>query len=148
MTPRPTQTPTNAPVPTNPATSTVSAAPTFSGIVSVSGWSATCGGLSESDCQGVALVFIHSLGFPGAGLLEATGGRLSIVFSEKCPTVLPDWADSSQCWQVQAQRDTGDEVCEVIARRFGTSVFGFGQVGGDDMSGAAFPPKAWNPCAR
>ena len=112
--------------------------------VKVGDWTASCLGVSRSDCTGIAALFINNLAWSGASVLRDSGGRVSIAPRPDCPAVPPD-DDGSVCWQASAVVPTG-RVCMVVARRADAGSFGFGQVGGDDMTGRMGPPPEWPPC--
>ena len=99
------------------------------------GWTATCSWVQADDCKGVAKLFVNNLARNWKGVLDASGGRI-VVEARACPGPLPDWADSSTCWQATAAAMRGD-VCMVIARnpKAPGAVSTFGQIGGDDMTG-------------
>lgn len=113
--------------------------------VRVGDWTASCVGVSAADCQGIAALFINNLAWSGTSVLRDSGGRLSIAQRPDCPSV-PDYDDGSVCWQASAAVPTG-RVCMVVARQNIESPFGFGQVGGDDMTDrAGGPPEGWPTC--
>ena len=112
--------------------------------VKVGDWTASCVGVSPTDCEGIAALFVNNLAWSGASVLRDSGGNVSIAPRPDCPAV-PDYADSSVCWQATALVP-GGRVCMVVARQK-MGPFGFGQVGGDEMAGsAAGPPPGWSTC--
>jgi hypothetical protein len=113
--------------------------------IDVGEWQAICmGGVVVGDCKGVAKLFINNLARNWHSVFEQSGGHLSVAARPQCPSAIPDWADPTSCWQAMAPVSDGD-VCMIIAR--GPSSLGFGQVGGDDMTGRAVYPESWEPCA-
>lgn len=111
-------------------------------------WTAACEGVPADDCEGVATLFIHNLARNGQRVLEESGGRLVVEARLGCPKV-PDWADPGTCWQASEEVSDGT-VCMVVARQSPprTST-GFGQVGGDDLTGRATivaRSLEWPPC--
>ncbi|MFN8622913.1 MAG: hypothetical protein U0869_19420 [Chloroflexota bacterium] len=108
-------------------------------------WTARCVEVPETDCRGAAGLFINNLARSWQSVLDDTGGRITVVPRPTCPRV-PDWADPSFCWQVSAEVPDAP-VCMVVARqdppRDGG---GFGQVGGDDLTGRAAVPSPWPGC--
>jgi hypothetical protein len=123
---------------------TTSVGPT-SAYVAVGSWTATCHEVPLADCQGIATVFVANLARTWQPIFEASGSQISVVARPDCPTV-PDWADGWQCWQATASSPTGS-VCMVIARLDTPEASGFGQVGGDEMSGRfASPDLSFPDC--
>lgn len=113
--------------------------------VRVGDWTATCVGVWPADCTGIAAVFVNNLAWSGESVLRDSGGRVSIAPRPDCP-VVPEWADGGVCWQASASVPTG-RVCMVVARQNVQDAFGFGQVGGDDLTGRlGGPPPGWPTC--
>jgi len=145
--PAPTPVLTAAPALT-PAPTTVTPAPTATPapVVQVGDWSASCDRVDTDDCQGVAAFFVNNLARSQRSVFEQSGGTLSVEPRPECPAV-PGWADSDFCWQATALV-SGGSICMVIARQGPSRPVGFGQVGGDDMTGrAGGPPVGWPICA-
>ena len=106
----------------------------------VGDWSARCDRVSEADCDGVARLFINNLARSGTWVLQQSHGLLTVEPMTTCPA-LPEWADPSHCGQAVATVTEGP-ICMVIARQSQPNELGFGQFGGDDMSGRlADPPR-------
>jgi hypothetical protein len=66
-----------------------------------------------------------------------------------CP-VVQDFIDPSYCWQAMAPTRSG-RVCMVVGRQTDavppeSRLFGFGQVGGDDLTGRMVTPENWPLC--
>jgi hypothetical protein len=97
-------------------------------VITVGGYPVACNGISMETCRRVAGLAINNMAWirPTYGLIHANPRR-------SCPAV-PDWADSSSCWQVYIPFRNG-QVCMVVARGFDGH---FGQVGGDQIAG---PPS-------
>lgn len=132
---------TPAPTMATPPTTTTPAP-----VVQVGEWSAECFGVGADDCQGVAALFVNNLARSQQWVLEQSGGALSVDPRPDCPPV-PGWADPGFCWQATALV-SGGSICMVIARQGPSRPVGFGQVGGDDMTGrAGDPPEGWPTCA-
>jgi hypothetical protein len=96
--------------------------------IDVDDWSVACGFLDPATCRPVAALALNNLGWrhPARPMGTIT------VQARDCPRnrAWPDWADPSQCWQVQIPLDPGPEqACMVIARR--PQLGGYGQVAGD-----------------
>ena len=114
--------------------------------VAVGDWTATCDGVATADCQGVAALFVNNLARGWKRVFDESGGRLVVEPRPDCPPV-PSWADASGCWQASAPMSNG-VVCMVIDRQSPPRTsHGFGQVGGDDLTGrAGGPPPGWPTC--
>lgn len=142
--------PAPSPVPTARTTAPTTAAPTKRAtpapVVQVGDWSASCHRVGADDCQGVAALFVNNLARSQQSIFEQSGGMLTVEPRPVCPTV-PAWADPESCWQATALA-SGVSVCMVIARQGPSRPIGFGQVGGDDLTGrAGGPPDGWPTCA-
>lgn len=125
-----------------PATATPTPTATSAPVVEVGDWSANCDRADADDCKGVAALFVNNLARSQEWVFEQSGGTLSVEPRPDCPAV-PDWADPRFCWQATALV-SGGSVCMVIAKQGHSLPFGFGQVGGDDMTGlAGGPPEGW-----
>lgn len=124
------------------------ASPSPGPTVRFDGWTADCSTVQVGDCEGVARLFVNNLAWNSRGVLDASGGRIAVEARSACPSSMPDWAESSSCWQASAAGPTGD-VCMVVARQADPARAGsaFGQVGGDEMAGrAGGPPAGWPVC--
>ena len=146
-TPSPSTIPTAAPTVSPAPTLTETPAPTATpaAVVQVGEWSAECDRVEADDCRGVAALFVNNLARSGQWVFEQSGGTLSVEPRPECPA-LPDWADPAFCWQATVLVSTGP-LCMVIARQGPSRPVGFGQVGGDDMSGrAGGTPVDWPTC--
>ena len=142
-TPTLTRTPTVIPAPTLTETPRPTATPTMA--VKVGEWSASCKGVVTGDCAGVAALFVNNLARNWESVFDQSGGMLSVEPRPDCPAV-PDWADPAFCWQATALVPSG-QICMVVARQTVSGSFGFGQVGGDDLTGlVGGPPKGWPFC--
>ena len=116
-------------------------------VVAIGEWSATCNAVEVSDCDGIARVFINNLARNGAWVLKESGGTIAVTLRTNCP-VRADSVEAS-CWQASAAIADG-RICMLVSRQRGPDPLGvgFGQVGGDDMSGrAGGPPTGWPICA-
>jgi hypothetical protein len=117
--------------------------------VQVEEWTATCTDVPELDCRGVAALFINNLARSGGGVFDASDGMVAVVRRSACPAGIPEFFDPTSCWEATASGPHGP-VCMIIAasRPAATPpIPPFGQVGGDDMSGAfGGPPAEWLPC--
>ena len=144
-TPTPTPTPTAAPVATQAPTMIAIPTPSASlaESVKIGDWSADCDGVATDDCEGVAALFVNNLARSWHWVFDQSGGTLSVEPRPQCPT-LPDWADGGYCWQVTASVRSGS-ICMVVARQTRTLPLGFGQVGGDEMTGRAGGPAKGEP---
>lgn len=109
-------------------------------------WTASCRDVPKNDCKGVAKLFVNNLARSGTAVFEDSDGTLTVEPRPRCPSRLPDWADPTYCWQANAASSAanGPDVCMIIAR--GPGRFGFGQVGGDDLTGRFVAPDWWQPC--
>jgi hypothetical protein len=108
-------------------------------------WTAICLGVEPDVCHDVAVLFINNLAWNWDWVLDQSGGQLAVEPRPECPAV-PDWADPSFCWQAVASVTDGT-VCMVVAHQYVPRNFGYGQVGGDDMSDrAAVPGHEAPPC--
>jgi hypothetical protein len=113
--------------------------------VTVGEWSARCEGVGSGDCEGVAALFVNNLARSWKSVFDQSGGMLSVEPRPDCPAV-PDWADPSFCWQASALVWSGP-ICMVVARQTISRPLGFGQVGGDEMTGrAGHPATGWPTC--
>jgi hypothetical protein len=113
--------------------------------VKVGHWSARCEGVATADCEGVAALFVNNLARSSQSVFDESGGMLSVEPRPDCPAV-PDWADPSFCWQATASATSGP-ICMVVAKQTVSGSLGFGQVGGDDMTGRLGPAgKGWATC--
>jgi hypothetical protein len=115
--------------------------------VKVGDWTASCIGVSQTDCEGIASLFINNLARSWKSVFDESGGRVSVEPRPDCPAI-PEWADGSFCWEAEARVSTG-AVCMVVARQMDPvkAGAGFGQVGGDEMTGrAGGPPEGWPTC--
>jgi hypothetical protein len=141
--PTPTATPTIIPAPTLTETPAPTAPPTAA--VKVGEWSAKCERVGTGDCEGVAALFVNNLARSGKSVFDQSDGIVSVEPRPECPA-LPDWADPAFCWQATAVVPSGP-ICMVVARQTVSGSLGFGQVGGDDLTGlAGGPPKGWPTC--
>lgn len=131
------------PAPTRIETVGPTAAPLPS--VVVGDWSAKCERVEPSDCEGVALLFVNNLARGWQAVFDQSGGVLTVAARADCPAA-PDWAVPDVCWQATAVMTDGP-ICMVVARQLQPAEIGFGQVGGDDMSGRlGGPPVEWPRC--
>jgi hypothetical protein len=64
-------------------------------------------------------------------------GVITVVARGACQPV-PEWADGAMCFDAHVPVAPPQEVCLVIARR--PALGGYGQVGGDEVSGLFLPP--------
>ncbi|MEO8698070.1 MAG: hypothetical protein ABI658_31520 [Acidimicrobiales bacterium] len=113
------------------------------------GWNVTCVDVGFVDCHGVAALFVNNLARSYGSVLAESGGQVTVVPRPQCPRV-PSFIDATSCWQAIAPAADKD-VCMVVGRDLPavppeSRIFGFAQVGGDDMSGRAVPPQDWPPC--
>ena len=144
--PEPSRSPVSATPVSTPtaATSTPSATPA---TVRVDDWTATCLGVPEAVCLGVARVFVGNLGKLGGRVLHASGGSMSVEERSVCPDAVPDYMDRALCWQASAP---GANVCMIVAASLPEAtqpIPPFGQVGGDNLTGlAGAQPVGWPPC--
>jgi hypothetical protein len=144
-TPNLTEAPTVDPAPTVAETPEPTATPAAV-TVRAGDWTATCDGVPDDDCQGVAALFVNNLARNWQWVFDQSGGKLSVEPRPKCPTVR-EWADPDFCWQATALVSTGS-ICMVIARQGPARPAGFGQVGGDNVTGrAGGMPAGWPMCA-
>ena len=112
--------------------------------VKVGEWSAICEGVGTGDCEGVAALFVNNLAWSGKSVFDQSGGIVSVTPRPECPAV-PDYADPAFCWQATALVPSGP-ICMVVARLTVAGPRGFGQAGGDDLTGRAIGPPNWPIC--
>jgi len=112
--------------------------------VKVGEWSALCEGVGTGDCMGVAALFVNNLAWSEESVFIQSRGIVSITPRPACPTV-PDYADPAFCWQATALVPSGP-ICMVVAKSRVAGPLGFGQVGGDDLTGRLGPPPDWPRC--
>jgi hypothetical protein len=106
--------------------------------VAVNDWVVACDRVSRDDCRRIAGVFVYNLARSQQRVHDESGGRLTVAPQSGRPFL----------WQASAATSSGT-ICMVIAHMGSTvnGAFGFGQVGGDDMSGRAGPPPTgWAGC--
>jgi hypothetical protein len=98
------------------------------------GWTVACRNTSAIPCAAIASLALNNM---ARGRPPAPTGVISVVARGACAPV-PDWADGTACFDARVPLAPGQEVCLVIARR--PSLGGYGQVGGDEVSGMLVPP--------
>lgn len=142
-TPVPTETdvPSSVPSPTR----SDRPAPSEPPALKVGDWSVTCDGVPADDCAGVAALYVGNLARSWKSVFDESGGTLVVEPRPDCPAA-PGQEPSRGCWEASASVSDGS-VCMVIARQPTSRPPGFGQVGGDAMSGrAGDPPRGWLTC--
>jgi hypothetical protein len=148
----PTPYPTQTPAPTAPVSPTVTPTatgptPRLPGVVQreLEGWQVTCVDVEFVDCHGVAALFVNNLAWNTGWVLDQSGGMVTVAARRDCPAL--EHFDATSCWQARAPIEVGD-VCMVVARQLPEIAwkFGFGQVGGDDLTGRLGPPPNWPLC--
>ena len=114
-------------------------------------WTAQCNGTKESVCRGVAALFVNNLARQKPRVHDASAGELAVERRSACPKTPKGFRDNT-CWQATAEGPDGP-VCMVVAkmtdalREKARSDLGYGQIGGDEMTGAAGEPSAdWPTC--
>lgn len=98
------------------------------------GWTVACRGTAAEQCGAVASLALNNL---ARSRPEAPTGVIRVVDRGACAPV-PDWADGTTCFDAHIPLAPSVEVCLVVARR--PALGGYGQVGGDEVSGLALPP--------
>ena len=97
--------------------------------VTTDGWTVSCVGTVPDVCRSVASLALNNM---ARSRPQNPTGTISIVARGPCAPV-PDWADGSSCLDVHVPIAAGQEVCLVMAPR--PRLGGYGQVGGDEVSG-------------
>jgi hypothetical protein len=100
----------------------------------IDGWTVTCASTAADVCQAVAGLALNNMARSAPSSPTAT---IRVERRSGCPPV-PDWADGSACWNAQVPLAAGAEVCIVVAYR--PALGGYGQVGGDEVSGLVPKP--------
>ena len=100
----------------------------------VEGWTVSCRGTGAGACAGVASLALNNL---ARSRPREPTGVITVVARGACAPV-PDWADGTTCYDAHVPLAPMQEVCLVVAGRPGLG--GYGQVGGDEVSGLALPP--------
>lgn len=139
----PPPTPTHAPAPTaapTPTPTTTGPTPTLSRPVQqeLEGWQVTCVDVEFVDCHGVAALFVNNLAWSTGAIHDQSAGQVTVTPRPECPSV-QDYIDPTFCWQASAPTNDG-RVCMIVGRQLpvvpaDARRFGFGQVGGDDLTG-------------
>ena len=109
-------------------------------------WTAQCLHVATSDCEGIARLFVNNLARNGAWVGDESGRQVRISPSAACPP-FPEWAQPGACWRAFAPT-TSSRACMLIARQLkDTTEFGFGRIGGDELTGRFGAPKpGTTPC--
>ena len=106
--------------------------------ITTEGWTVSCNATAPDECSAVASVALNNM---GRGRPVEPTGVITVTSRGSCAPV-PEWADGSACFDAHVPIAPSEEVCLVIARR--PTLGGYGQVGGDEVSGLAIPP-GWAP---
>jgi len=109
-------------------------------------WTAECVHVDIPDCEGIARLFVNNLARNGGWVGEESGRSVRISLVPVCPP-FPEWAQPGACWRAFAPT-TSSRACMLIARqRKDTTEFGFGRIGGDELTGRFGAPKpGTTPC--
>jgi hypothetical protein len=109
-------------------------------------WTADCVHVAARDCEGIARLFVNNLARNGGWVGEESGRSVRITQLPLCPP-FPEWAQPGACWRAFAPT-TSSRACMVIARqRKDTTAFGFGRIGGDELTGRLGAPEpGTTPC--
>ena len=119
---------------------TVAAAVAFGGCsmltttTTAEGWTVTCRGMAIEPCRVVASMALNNM---GRSRPPAPTGVINVVARGACAPV-PEWADGTACFDAHIPVAPVGEVCLVLAPR--PTLGGYGQVGGDEVSGLFLPP--------
>ncbi|MEA2673163.1 MAG: hypothetical protein QOI92_355, partial [Chloroflexota bacterium] len=100
----------------------------------VEGWPVSCVATGIEACQSVAAVTLNNMAW---GRPANPTGTITVIARGPCAPV-PAWADGSMCFDAHVSMPPSDRVCLVVAPR--PTLGGFGQVGGDEVSGLMTPP--------
>lgn len=97
------------------------------------GWTVSCRGIPTDACAAVASLALNNM---ARSRPRVPVGLITVVARSGCAPV-PDWADGAACYDTHVPTSPSEEVCLVIAAR--PALGGYGQVGGDEVSGQAVP---------
>ena len=108
-------------------------------------WTAQCLHVATSDCEGIARLFVNNLARNGAWVGDESGAGPHQPVSRV--SALPRVAQPGACWRAFAPT-TSSRACMLIARQLkDTTEFGFGRIGGDELTGRFGAPKpGTTPC--
>ena len=105
--------------------------------VEIDGWTARCDGVDEAECVGVMRLFVNNLARNHAWVKDQSESTVTVTWRPGPCLPRSQWAADGRCWQAEASVDEGP-ICMVVARQKpGLSELGYGQAGGDEMSGNA-----------
>lgn len=102
------------------------------------GWTVSCNATGVDVCRSVASLALNNM---ARSRPREPTGVITVAAHGSCSPV-PEWADGSMCFDAHVPIAPSEEVCLVIAGR--PTLGGYGQVGGDEVSGLATPP-GWTP---
>jgi hypothetical protein len=102
--------------------------------VTAEGWTVVCTATAAETCSAVASLALNNM---ARSRPSVPTGVIRVVARGACAPV-PDWADGTKCFDAHVPVAPTKEVCLVVAPR--PTLGGYGQVGGDEVSGQALPP--------
>jgi hypothetical protein len=105
----------------------------FTTTTTTEGWTVTCRGTGAVQCAALASLALNNM---ARSRPSQPTGVITVVARSGCAPV-PEWADGSACFDAHVPLGPSQEVCLVIAAR--PALGGYGQVGGDEVSGMAMP---------
>ena len=112
----------------------IGACSTTTTTTTADGWTVACRGTAAEACDAIASLALNNMAW---GRPSAPTGVITVVARGACKPV-PAWADGTACFDAHVPVAPSQQICLVIARR--PALGGYGQVGGDEVSGLALPP--------
>lgn len=106
----------------------------------VDGWTVSCVGTDVDACRSIASLALNNM---ARSRPPEPTGVITVAARGRCFPV-PDWADGSMCFDAHIPIGPAQELCLVIAGRPGLG--GYGQVGGDEVSGNVNQPRRQVTC--